>query len=74
MNLSPLENTEALCIGTVEYVSPNKIELMLNIDTPESVSLNSGAPRPFPRVNGYVLIPNDEGYLVGQIEWITIER
>jgi len=74
MTLSPLENAEALCIGTVEYVSPNKIELLLNIDTPESVSLNAGTPRPFPRVNGYVLIPNDEGYLVGQIEWITIER
>jgi hypothetical protein len=74
MTLSPLENAEALCIGTVEYVSPNKIELLLNIDTPESVSLNAGVPRPFPRVNGYVLIPNDEGYLVGQIEWIAIER
>jgi uncharacterized protein len=74
MTLSPLENAEALCIGTVEYVSPNKIELLLNIDTPESVSLNAGTPRPFPRVNGYVLIPNDEGYLVGQIEWISIER
>jgi len=74
MTLSPLENSEALCIGTVEYVSPNKIELLLNVDTPESVSLNAGTPRPFPRVNGYVLIPNDEGYLVGQIEWITIER
>ena len=33
-----------------------------------------GGPRPFPRVNGYLLIPLDEGFLVGQIEWLTIER
>jgi hypothetical protein len=31
-------------------------------------------PRPFPRINSYVLIPGDQGYLVGQVEWITIER
>jgi hypothetical protein len=24
-------------------------------------------------VNGYVLIPNDDGYMVGQVEWLTIE-
>jgi len=74
MNVSPIENSEALCIGTVEFVSPDKIEVLLNVDAPESVSLNAGIPRPFPRVNGYVLVSNDEGYLVGQIEWITIER
>jgi uncharacterized protein len=74
MILGPMENAEALCVGTVEFVSPNKIELLLNVDAPESVSLNAGTPRPFPRVNGYLLIPNDEGFLVGQVEWITIER
>jgi hypothetical protein len=71
---SPIENAEAYCIGTIEYVSPNKIEVMLNIDAPESVAMNAGTPRPFPRVNGYLLIPSNGGYLVGQVEWITIER
>lgn len=74
MNMSPIESSETLCVGTVEAISPDKIEVLLNIDAPESVSLNTGTPRPFPRVNSYVLIPNDERYLVGQIEWIAIER
>jgi DNA helicase HerA-like ATPase len=74
MSLSPLEHVESLCIGTVEYVSPDELKVLLNVDAPESVALNAGIPRPFPRVNSYVLIPSDEGYLVGQVEWITIER
>lgn len=47
---------------------------MLDIEAPDSVALNAGGVRPFPRVNGYVLMPVDDGYLVGQIEWMTIER
>ncbi len=47
---------------------------MLDIEAPDSVALNAGLPRPFPRVNSYLLIPSDEGYLVGQVEWLTIER
>ena len=74
MNPSPLEYAESLQIGTVEFVSPNEVKVSLDIEAPESVALNTGTPRPFPRVNGYVLIPNDDGYMVGQVEWLTIER
>src|SRR5215207_2611833 len=74
MNPSPLEYAESLQIGTVESVAPDEIKVSLDIEAPESVALNTGTPRPFPRVNGYVLIPNDDGYLVGQVEWLTIER
>jgi len=74
MNPSPLEFAESLHVGTVEYVSPNEIKVSLDIETPDSIALNTGTPRPFPRVNGYVLIPSDEGYLVGQVENLTIER
>jgi DNA helicase HerA-like ATPase len=73
MSLSPLEFAESLHIGTVEFVSPNEIKVALDIEAPESMALNTGTPRPFPRVNGYVLIPNDDGFLVGQVEWLTIE-
>jgi uncharacterized protein len=73
MNQSPLEYAESLHIGIVEFVSPNEIKVCLDIEAPESMALNTGTPRPFPRVNGYVLIPNDDGYLVGQVEWLTIE-
>lgn len=70
---SPLENVESLRIGTVDFVSPNEIRVSLDIEAPESLSLNAGTPRPFPRINSYVLIPSDEGYLVGQVEWLTVE-
>jgi hypothetical protein len=61
-------------IGTVDFVSADEIKVMLDIDAPDSLSLNSGTPRPFPRINGYVLIPSENGYLVGQVVWVTIER
>jgi DNA helicase HerA-like ATPase len=48
--------------------------VQLDIEAPESVALNAGGVRPFPRVNGYVLVPVDDGHLVGQVEWLTVER
>lgn len=74
MTLSPMEYAESLHIGTIEHVSPDEIKVLLDIDAPESVALNTGTPRPFPRVSGYVLVPNEEGYIVGQVQWLTIER
>jgi len=74
MSLTPFEYAEGLRIGTVEYVSPDEIKVALDIESPDSVALNAGSPRPFPRINGYVLIPNDTGYLIGQVEWMTVER
>lgn len=74
MSESPFHYMEYLRIGTVEFVSPNEIKLQLEIEAPESVALHLDGARPFPRVNGYVLIPIDDAYLVGQIEWVTIER
>jgi uncharacterized protein len=74
MSHLPYEYAESLRIGTVEFVSPDEIKVSLDIEAPESMALNVGVPRPFPRVNSYVLIPVDDAYLVGQIEWITVER
>jgi len=74
MSQTPFEQAGSLQIGTVEYVSPDEIKVGLDIEAPDSVALNTGGPRPFPRVNGYLLIPVDDGFIVGQIEWITIER
>jgi len=74
MSNTPFEQAESLHIGVVDYVSPSEIKVALDIEAPESVALNAGGPRPFPRVNSYLLIPVDDGYLVGQIEWITVER
>ncbi len=74
MSQSPFEQAGDLQIGTVDFVSPDEIKVAIDIDAPESVALNTGTPRPFPRVNGYLLISVDEGFLVGQVEWMTIER
>ena len=74
MSFSPLAYADSLRIGSIDFVSPDEIKVLLDIEAPDSVALNTGTPRPFPRINGYVLISSDEGYLVGQVEWITIER
>jgi DNA helicase HerA-like ATPase len=74
MSLLPLEEAEGRRIGTVEYVSPSEIKVGLDVDAPSNTALNAGMPRPFPRVNGYILIPSEEGFVVGQIECLGIER
>ena len=74
MSFSPLAYADSLRIGSIDFVSPDEIKVLLDIEAPDSVALNTGTPRPFPRINGYVLISGDDGYLVGQVEWVTIER
>lgn len=74
MTQLPFEQAGTLQIGTVDFVSPDNITVLLDIEAPESIALNTAVPRPFPRVNSYLLIPVDEGFLVGQIEWITVEH
>ncbi|WP_407274527.1 DUF87 domain-containing protein [Dickeya ananatis] len=74
MSYLPIERLEQLRIGTVGFVSPNEIRVSLEIDSPDSVSLQGGSPRNFPRINSYVLISSDDGFLVGQVEWIAVEH
>jgi len=74
MTFSPLAYADSLRIGSVDFVSPNEIKVLLDIEAPDNLALNTGTPRPFPRINGYVLVPGEAGYLVAQVEWITIER
>ena len=71
---SPFDYSSSLQVGTVVFVSPNEIKVQLDIEAPDAVALNAGSPRSFPRINSYLLIPADVGYLVGQVEWITIEN
>lgn len=70
----PIELVAQLVVGTVESVSPNNVEVVLDQDAPQSVSLNTGTPSPFPKLNSYVLIPNEGGATVAHISWIGIER
>ncbi|EJB1794514.1 DUF87 domain-containing protein [Vibrio parahaemolyticus] len=74
MSYLPIERLEQLRIGTVGFVSPSEIRVSLEIDSPDSVSLQGGSPRNFPRINSYVLVNSDDGFLVGQVEWIAVEH
>lgn len=60
-------------IGTVEFVSPKEIKVLLETNAPQNTAINTGVPQLFPKVNGFVLIPNESGALVGIISWIGIE-
>ncbi|MEO8379953.1 MAG: DUF87 domain-containing protein [Acidobacteriota bacterium] len=71
---SPVDRIAALCVGTVESVSPDEIHVILDVDAPQSVALNAGTPTGFPRINGYVLIPSGAGAVVGLIVFLGVER
>ncbi len=71
---SPVEQAAALTIGTVESVAPDEIRVVMDLDAPQAVALNAGAPQRFPRINGFVLIPNEVGALVGLVSWLGVER
>lgn len=70
----PIEQIAALTIGTVESVSPSEIRVLLEPNAPQATALNSGVPTGFPRINGYVLIPNEIGAVVGLVVWLGVER
>jgi DNA helicase HerA-like ATPase len=71
---SPIERLAGLVIGTVESVSSDEIRVLLDLDAPQSTALNTGTPTNFPRLNSYVLIPNEAGATVAYVTWIGIER
>lgn len=71
---SSVERVASLTIGTVESVSPDEIHVILDIDAPQTVALNTGVPAAFPRVNAYVLIPNESGAVVGLVVFLGVER
>ena len=74
MSLSPIEHSASLRIGTVDFVAPDEIKVSLDLEAPDGVAANAGIPRSFPRINNYVTVPSEAGYIVGQIEWIAVER
>ena len=61
-------------IGSVEKVSADRITTLLESDAPQATALNAGAPFGFPRINGYVLIPNESGAIACIISSVSIQR
>ena len=48
MSQTPFAHAESLRIGTVDFISPGEVKVLLDIEAPESVALNAGGVRPFP--------------------------
>lgn len=71
---TPVEQAAGRAIGTVESVAPDEIRVLLDLDAPQTVALNAGQLQRFPRINSFVLIPNELGALVGVVAWLGIER
>ena len=61
-------------VGTVEEVTADRITVLLDPDAPQATALNTGVPAGFPRINGYVLIPNESGATACVISSVRIER
>ncbi len=74
MSLSPMEYSASLRVGTIEFVSPDEIKVGLDLEAADGIAANAGVPRAFPRINSYVLVATEAGYIVAQVEWIAIER
>lgn len=61
-------------VGVVESVNANAISVLLDPAAPQATALNTGTPVGFPRINGYLLIPNESGATVGVITSVRVER
>ena len=55
INFDELRN---LTIGTVEFISPREIKVLLELNAPQNTALNTGVPTLFPKINGFVYLPN----------------
>ncbi|MCH2227463.1 MAG: ATP-binding protein [Candidatus Caenarcaniphilales bacterium] len=73
-NIYDFDRLRNLAIGMVHSVSPNEIGVSLETNAPQNTSLNTGVPSLFPRINSFVLIPNEVGALVGLISWLGVEH
>lgn len=71
---TPISHIASRTVGVVESVAPDEIRVLLDVDSPRSTALTGGTPYPFPRLNGYVLIPSESGAVVGVVTWIGVER
>lgn len=59
-------------IGEVESVTAASLGVAIDPEAPHGVALGSGIPVRFPQVNGLVVIPTDDGSVVGIIHSIGI--
>ena len=71
---APIQAITDRTVGAVEEVSAERILVRLDPDAPQATALNTGAPANFPRINGYVIIPNEGGAIACIISSVRIDR
>lgn len=71
---SVMEVWAARTIGIVEGVRAEEIGVSILPDAPGATALNVGIPMGFPRLNSYVLIPNEAGATIGWVAEVRVER
>lgn len=69
-----VERIGTLAVGRVETVSAEALRISLFNESPQAIALNTGTPSGFPRVNAYILIPNETGAVVAVIKEVSIVR
>ncbi|MCB1543764.1 MAG: DUF87 domain-containing protein [Rhodoblastus sp.] len=69
-----VERLGSLAVGRVEFVTAQEIRVSLYAETPQATALNTGIPTGFPRINAYVLVPNETGAVVAVVKEVAITR
>jgi hypothetical protein len=69
-----IESLASLIVGVVDSVTAASISASLELEAPQSVALATGIPTTFPKISGYLLIPNQTGAVVVQIKRLSVER
>jgi uncharacterized protein len=69
-----VERVGALSVGRIETVTAAELRIGLFNETPQATALDTGVPTAFPRINAYVLIPNETGAVVAVVKEISIIR
>ena len=70
---TPIQQMANRQIGVVESISPIEVKVNLDVEAPHSIAMGTRNPQLFPRLNGFLLIPCESGFIVGRIGWLSIE-
>jgi len=64
---------ESLVIGRIEEVAPSSIVISIDVEAPHGTSFAHGALQRFPRVNGFIVLPCEDGAILAIVLWIGID-
>ncbi|MDE2828469.1 MAG: DUF87 domain-containing protein [Bacteroidota bacterium] len=71
---SLIESLSDHAIGVVRGINASTITVLVDSFAPQVTAMNTGTPMGFPRINGYLLMPNELGATVGIITSVQVEQ